>query len=102
VSGRRKRGEIHYKLKGEGIACLVFQEVIKSGKCYDSACYVGPCHHGMACSWVVDGGYSLQIWRVAVNILNNQLLTADKGWSSSWGGGKFTTPHLRKTAHYEM
>jgi len=24
------------------------------------------CHHGMACPWVVDGGDSLQIWRVAI------------------------------------
>jgi hypothetical protein len=32
---------------------------------------------------VVDGGYDLQIWRVAENILNKQLQTADKGLSSS-------------------
>jgi hypothetical protein len=24
-------------------------------------CYIGPCHHGMAHPWVVDGGDSLQI-----------------------------------------
>jgi hypothetical protein len=41
------------------------------------------CHHGMACPWVADGGEDLQIWRVAMNILNKQLLTVDKGWSSS-------------------
>jgi hypothetical protein len=28
---------------------------------------------------VVDGGYGLQIWKVAMNILNKQLQTADKG-----------------------
>jgi hypothetical protein len=38
-----------------------------------------PCHHGMARPEVTDGGGDLQIWRVAVNILNN----ADKGRSSS-------------------
>jgi len=34
---------------------------------------------------VVDGGDGLQIWKGAVNILNNQLRTADKRWSSSLG-----------------
>jgi len=29
-------------------------------------------HHGMPCHQVVDGGDSLQMWRVAVNILNKQ------------------------------
>jgi hypothetical protein len=27
-----------------------------------------PCHHGMACSQVADGGDSLQLWRVAAYI----------------------------------
>jgi hypothetical protein len=45
-----------------------------------------PCHYGMACPQVADGGDGLQIWRVAVNILNKQSPTADKGWSSSLGG----------------
>jgi hypothetical protein len=36
----------------------------------------------MVCSQVaVRGG--LQIWRIAMNVLNKQLRTADKGWSSS-------------------
>jgi len=35
-----------------------------------------------------DGGDSLQIWRVAVNILNKWSWTADKGWSSSLGFGQ--------------
>jgi hypothetical protein len=35
-------------------------------------CYVGHCHHSMACPQVVDGGDGLQIWRVAINILNKQ------------------------------
>jgi hypothetical protein len=39
----------------------------------------------MARSQVADGGGSLQFWRVAANILNKQLRTVDKGWSSSFG-----------------
>jgi len=39
------------------------------------------------CPSVVDGGDDLQIWKVAVNILNKQLWTADSGWSSSLGVG---------------
>jgi hypothetical protein len=45
------------------------------------------CHHGMARPRVADRGYGLQIWRVAVNILNKQSRTADSGWSSSLGFG---------------
>jgi hypothetical protein len=41
------------------------------------------CHHGMARPQVADGGDSLQIWRVAANVLNKQSHTADKEWSSS-------------------
>jgi hypothetical protein len=37
----------------------------------------------------VDEGDTLQVWRVAANILNKQSRTADKGWSSSVG---LTTP----------
>jgi hypothetical protein len=47
-----------------------------------------PCHHGMARPQVVDGGDSLQIWRVAANILNKQPRTADKGWASILGVGR--------------
>jgi hypothetical protein len=35
---------------------------------------------------LVDGGYSPQILRVAANILSKQSWTADKGWSSNFGG----------------
>jgi hypothetical protein len=46
-----------------------------------------PCHHGMGRTQVADEAGDLQIWRVAVNILNKQLRTGDKGWSSSlWVG----------------
>jgi hypothetical protein len=33
-------------------------------------CKWNPCHHGMACLQVADGGDALQMWRVAPNILN--------------------------------
>jgi hypothetical protein len=46
-----------------------------------------PCHHGMARPQVADGGNGLQIWRVAAIILNKQLRTADRGWSSRSGVG---------------
>jgi hypothetical protein len=55
-------------------------ECFKSHKC-------APCHHGMMCHQVADGGDGLQIWRVDTNILNNQSWTADRGWSSSLGDG---------------
>jgi hypothetical protein len=38
------------------------------------------CHHGMARPQVADRGDCLQIWRVAVNMLNRQSRTADRGW----------------------
>jgi hypothetical protein len=43
-------------------------------------------------TWRVLG---LQIWRIAVNILNKQTCTADKRWSSSFGvrrGAKNSSP----------
>jgi hypothetical protein len=45
-------------------------------------------HLGSARPKVADKGYSLQIWRVAANILNKRLRTADKVWSSSLGVGR--------------
>jgi hypothetical protein len=47
---------------------------------------VGPIHHGVACPWFVDGGDSLQMWRVAMIVLNKQLQTTVKGWFSSLVG----------------
>jgi hypothetical protein len=46
-----------------------------------------PCHHSMARPQVADGGNTLQVWRVAANILNKLWRTADKGWPSSLGVG---------------
>jgi hypothetical protein len=61
-----------------------------------------PYHHSMACSWVADGGDGLELWRVAVNILNKQPHTNNKGWSSILGFGVgLTTPHCKKQACYE-
>jgi hypothetical protein len=42
----------------------------------------------------VDGGNGLQIWRVAMNIFDNQFRIFDKGCSSRLGGG-LTTPHRK-------
>jgi hypothetical protein len=39
----------------------------------------------MARPRVADRGDGLQIWRIAVNMLNKQSWTADSGWSSSLG-----------------
>ena len=46
---------------------------------------MGPCHHGMARPQVADRGTASDRG-VATNILNKQSWTADKGWSSSFGG----------------
>jgi hypothetical protein len=46
-----------------------------------------PCHHGMARLPVAYRGDSLQMWRVAADILNKQ----PTGWSSSWGVGQGLT-----------
>jgi uncharacterized protein (UPF0254 family) len=42
----------------------------------------------MARFQVADGGDTLQVWRVAVNVLNKQSQTADKGLSSNLGVGR--------------
>jgi hypothetical protein len=57
-----------------------------------------PCHHSMACPQAADGGCGLQIWRVAANILNKQLQTADRGGPPAWGLGRGLTTSHRKTS----
>jgi hypothetical protein len=52
-------------------------------------CSMGHCHHSMVCPWVAVGGGILHIWRAGANILNMQLQTANKGWSSSLGVGRW-------------
>jgi hypothetical protein len=44
--------------------------------------------HGTVRPPVADGGYDVQIWRVAVNISNKQSPTADKVWSTSLRVGR--------------
>jgi hypothetical protein len=39
----------------------------------------------MARPQVAVAGDGLQLWRVAVNVLNKQLRTYDRGWPSSLG-----------------
>jgi hypothetical protein len=36
------------------------------------------------------------MWRVAANIFNKQSQTADKGWSSGFGGGRGANNSLQK------
>jgi hypothetical protein len=74
------------------------QQVIKTAKTshvkFFSICRIQmthvkwvPCHHGKARPQVADGGDSLQIWRVAANILNKQSRIADRGGTPAWGLG---------------
>jgi hypothetical protein len=47
------------------------------------------CHHGMARPQLEDGGDGLQMCKVATKVVNKQLWTADKEWSTtlgSWAG----------------
>jgi hypothetical protein len=63
-----------------------------------------PCQHGMARPQVADGGDSLQIWRVAANILRKHSRTVDKRWSSSMeaeSGANNSSPQKKKNC-YEM
>jgi hypothetical protein len=46
------------------------------------------CHHAMERPRVADRRDGIQIWRVAVNMLNKQSQTADSGWSSRLGVGR--------------
>jgi hypothetical protein len=47
-----------------------------------------PCHHNMARPRVADRRDSLQLRKLAANIMNKQPRTNDKGWSSSLGVGR--------------
>jgi len=42
----------------------------------------------MVCPQVADGGDSIQIWRVAANVLSKELGTTNKVWSFSLGVGQ--------------
>ena len=59
--------------------------------------YVGPTFRVTARSQFADRGYGLQKWRVAVNMLNKQPWTADRGSPPAWGLFEgLTTPHRKK------
>jgi hypothetical protein len=48
----------------------------------------------------VDGEHNFHIWRAVVNILNKQLQTAEKGYSSNFGVGlraKNSTPYEKNS-----
>jgi hypothetical protein len=51
----------------------------------------GSCHHNMAPPQVAYGGDSLQMLKLAANVLIKEWRAADKGWSSSLGVGLGTT-----------
>jgi hypothetical protein len=50
----------------------------------------------MACPQVLYRGDGLQMWRVAVNVLNKQSQTANKGCHSSLGVGEWLTTAAHK------
>jgi hypothetical protein len=45
---------------------------------------------------VADGGDGLSIWRVAANILTQQLRSADQSRPTAWGLGVDVTTHRKK------
>jgi hypothetical protein len=50
----------------------------------------------MVLPWVADVGDSLQIWRIAANILNNSCRQPTRGGPQAWGLRKgLTTPHYK-------
>jgi hypothetical protein len=55
----------------------------------------------MARPQLADGGDGLQLWRVAVNILNKQWRAADKGWSYNLGFG-LKASHIKNRSCYEV
>jgi hypothetical protein len=55
----------------------------------------------MARPQVADGGDALQVWRVAVNILNRQSRTAYKGGPPAWRLGVRLTTNRKKYTCYE-
>jgi hypothetical protein len=60
----------------------------------------GSRQHDTARPQVANGRDGLQMWRVAVNILNKQSRTADKGRSSSLGAGRGAKNSHRKTSYF--
>jgi len=79
-------------------SCLIFQTFLTNWYITWSLCQWTPYHQGMGLTQDADGEDGLQIRRVAVNILNKESRTADKGWLTNWVlDGGVTTPHCKKT-----
>jgi hypothetical protein len=62
----------------------------------------GFCHHGMVRPQVANGEVVLQILRVAANILNKQLRTADRGFTSTLEVWRELTTTTAESVCYEM
>jgi hypothetical protein len=57
----------------------------------------------MVCRQTADGIEGLQIWMAAANMLNKELQTADKEWSSIlWIGWGLTIPYHNRLSCYKM
>jgi len=63
-----------------------------------------PCHYGMTCPQITDGGNGIQTWKVAVNILNKQLRSTNRGWFPSLGIRRIknSSTQQKKLACYGM
>jgi hypothetical protein len=61
-------------------------------------CYVGPRNDTMARPRVAVGGDGIEMWKMAANILNKRLWTAEKGWFSSAGLCEGLTHHRKEIA----
>jgi hypothetical protein len=73
--------------------------VVTSGVSYIS----GFCRHGVVCPQVAEGGMASNMEGSHKYILNKQLQTAEKGWSSNLGLCEVVTiPHHKKWPCYEM
>jgi hypothetical protein len=54
--------------------------------CFILSLLTWPCYHNMVCPQIAAGGDGFQIWRIPVNMLNNQLQATDSSWSFILGG----------------
>jgi hypothetical protein len=68
--------------------CSIYIPVNLHGLGYTDNVRRVPYHHDMERPHVADGGDCHQLWRVAMNTLNNQPRTADQGMVLKLGGGR--------------
>jgi hypothetical protein len=62
-----------------------------------------PCQHAMAHPQYMDRGEGLQIWKVAMTLLNKQSRHQRRCGPPVWRSDRvLTTPHCRRSACYEM